>query len=139
MISRVSEEVDTLSGEQAPRRPHLHRHHRRRRFRVRPEALGQGDGIYSPTPVVTLAPSVTSIGRETTPQLAQVSRPEAAKASEQTGERRTGGKGIRITLVMLLLIFICTYLRQIWRLLQLVALAWPDWLRHWPSGKFWPF
>ena len=139
MLDGMSEEASKLSASQEPRQPHLHRHHRRRRFRIRPEALGEGDGNYTAMPVMTGPLSGSATATETTPEPARTAEPEPEEVSEEAIAHRTARKGMRICLVILVLVFVCTHYREIWKLCLSATLAWPDWLHDWHYARFWPF
>jgi hypothetical protein len=139
MIGHVSEDAGTLFGDQPTRGPQLHRHHRRRRFRIRPEALGQAEATYIPMPVLTKATSALQAARTEVSVSAPVVEPEAKEVSERAIAHRTARKGIRIALEILLLVLVCTHLREIRRLYLSAALAWPDWVHDWQALQSWPF
>jgi hypothetical protein len=141
IFTRMSGDKIRLSEGGEPTGPHAahcHRHHRRRKFRVRPEALGECYETYDAMPLMPRAASAAAAATLTAPEPERASEPEAEIPSERETARRTAQKGLRICLEVLVLVFVCAHLRQIWRLCLSAGLAWPDWAHDWAAASFLP-
>ena len=64
---------------------------------------------------------------------------EAERVSDRVIGHRTARRGLWITLDILLLTLACTHFQQIWKFATSVAMAWPDWVYHWPGKGLLPF
>ena len=117
---------------------HCHRHHRRRRFRVRPEALGECYESFDALPLMPRTSSAGTAANLIAPGPERASEPEAEVISKRKAAHTTAQKGMRICLEILLLVFVCAHLKEIWRLCLSASLAWPDWAHDWTAASFLP-
>ena len=118
--------------------PECRRHHRRRRFRVRPEALGDCYENYDAMPILHHASSIASAAPVTLPESERHSEPQAKFVPAGDAARRRARKGMRICLEVLLLALVCTHFREIWKVCLSAVLAWPTWVHDWATASLLP-
>lgn len=133
MLASMTRDRNSLPQGQTskPACPHrARRHHRRRRFHVRPEARGQRYEGYD-----TLARTAgkQSTSTATTGLLSDApgdSNAEPRLLSERELIRLGARKGIIFCLKALVGVYLCLNLPQIWKICLALHQAWPYWVHH---------
>ena len=73
------------------------------------------------------------------PEPERVSEPEVEILFDREIAYRAAKRGLRICFQVLLLLFVCAHLREIFRLFRALWLAWPGWVHDWAEASFPPF